>query len=89
MSRKTKYVPAKVHVQLTPGETISILREKKGWTQQELSKRSSVEVPNISSLEHGRRLLGRRVAIRLADAFGIHPAVIMFPEYQHYEAQAA
>ena len=89
MIRKNKYVPAKVRVKLTPGETISILREKKGWTLEELSKRSGVEVPNISSLEHGRRPLGRRIAIRLADAFGIHPAVIMFPEYQQFEAQAA
>ena len=40
-----------------------MLRELKGWTQVELSRRTE----------------------QLAAAFGVHPAIIMFPEY---EAQA-
>lgn len=89
MGRKNEYVPAKARVKITPGEMVSILREKKGWTQEQLSKRTGLEVPNISSLEHGRRSLGRHTAIRLAHAFGVHPAVIMFPEYQQVELEAA
>ena len=35
---KTNYKPAKQHTVLTTGEVIKMLRELKGWTQEELAK---------------------------------------------------
>lgn len=76
------YRPAKSHAKLTTGEAIKILRELKGWTQSELAKRSGVSATNISTLEHDRLDIGKRRAVQLAEAFGVHPAIIMFPEYE-------
>ena len=76
------FSPARAHVVLTTGETIKMLRELKGWTQEELSARSGLNAKNISLLENDRVEIGKRRAVQLADAFGVHPAIIMFPEYE-------
>ena len=40
--KKSNYKPAKQHTILTTGEVIKMLRELKGWTQEELSKYCSI-----------------------------------------------
>ena len=80
--KKKDFVPAEKHATLTTGETIRMLRKLKGWTQQELADRSGINSKNISLLENNRVDIGKKRAIQLADAFGIHPAIIMFPEYE-------
>ena len=75
-------VPAKKHVALTSGEVIKLLRELKGLTQAELGEKSSISHTNISLLENNKIEIGKKRAIQLADAFNIHPAIIMFPEYE-------
>lgn len=77
---KRKYLPEKRHATLSAGETIVMLRELKGWTQEELSRRSGIAATNISRLENGHMELGKHRAIALAQAFGIHPATLMFPD---------
>jgi len=77
-----EFVPAKAHAKLTTGEVIKMLRELKDWTQAELAKRSGITATNISLLENGRIEIGKRRAEQLARAFEIHPAIIMFPEYE-------
>lgn len=37
---------------------------------------------NISALENGSRQLGRDRAITLAKALHVHPAVLLFPDYE-------
>lgn len=59
-----------------------MLRELKGWTQQELARRSGINASNISLLENERVEIGKRRAEQLAKAFDVHPAIIMFPEYE-------
>jgi transcriptional regulator with XRE-family HTH domain len=66
-----------------------MLRELKGWTQQELAKRSGISAPNISLLENERVDIGKRRAEQLAKAFDVHPAIIMFPEYEADEIGSA
>ncbi len=82
---KSEFVPAKPHVILTTGEVIRMLRELKGWTQAELAKRSGITSTNISLLENERVEIGKKRAEQLAKAFGVHPAIIMFPEYEGKE----
>jgi len=84
MSKKTtgKFVPAKQHAVLTTGEVIRMLRELKGWTQEQLAEQSGLNAKNISLLENNRIDIGKKRTEQLARAFGVHPAIIMFPEYE-------
>jgi len=79
----------KAHTRLTTGEVIRMLRELKGWTQQELASRSGLKATNISLLENERVDIGKKRAEQLAKAFQIHPAIIMFPEYESDEIGSA
>jgi transcriptional regulator with XRE-family HTH domain len=82
---KADFIPAKQHVAMTTGEVIGMLRELKGWTQAELAARCGISPTNISLLENDRVDIGKKRAEQLARAFGIHPAIIMFPEYEGKE----
>ena len=66
-----------------------MLRELKGWTQKELARRSKISATNISLLENEKIEIGKRRAEQLAQAFGVHPAIIMFPEYEAKEIRRA
>jgi transcriptional regulator with XRE-family HTH domain len=80
--KRDDFAPAKKHATVTTGEAIRMLRELKGWTQEELAKRSGINAKNISMLENDRIDIGKRRAEQLAKAFKVHPAIIMFPEYE-------
>ena len=80
---------ARAHARLTTGGVIRMLRELKGWTQQELARRSGIHASNISLLENERVEIGKRRAEQLAKAFDVHPAIIMFPEYESKEIGSA
>jgi transcriptional regulator with XRE-family HTH domain len=83
------FVPAKKHAPVTTGEAIRMLRELKGWTQEELAKQSGINAKNISTLENDHIDIGKRRAEQLAKAFKVHPAIIMFPEYEGEQIQHA
>ncbi len=80
--KKNDFMPAKKHSDLTTGEVIRMLRDLKGWTQEELARRSGIQAKNISLLENNRVDIGKKCTEQLAKAFGVHPAIIMFPEYE-------
>ena len=84
MSKKTtdEFVSTTQHAVLTTGEVIRMLRELKGWTQEQLAKQSGLNAKNISRLENGHIDIGKKRTEQLAKAFGVHPAIIMFPEYE-------
>ncbi len=83
------YVAAEAHASLTTGEVIRMLRELKGWTQKTLAKRSGISITNLSLLENGKVAIGKKRAEQLAKAFDVHPAIIMFPEYEAIEIKRA
>lgn len=72
MSRKIRYV-------LSPSEVVKELRLKKGWTQKILSEVTGMAISNISNIESGRSHLGEERAILLAEALGVKPEFILFP----------
>lgn len=87
--RQVEFVPAKTHAKITTGEVVRTLRELKGWTQTELGRRSGISATNISLIENEKVEIGKKRVEQLAKAFNIHPAIIMFPEYEAKEIQKA
>ena len=83
------FIPARAHAHVTTGEVIRILREKKGWTQEDLARRCRISTSNLSMLENDRIDIGKRRAEQLARAFKVHPAILMFPEYESREIARA
>ncbi len=83
------FIAAERHTRLTTGEALRMLRELKGWTQKELSKRSGIQVSNISLLENNKIEIGKKRVLGLAKALGVHPAIIMFPEYEEEDIRIA
>jgi transcriptional regulator with XRE-family HTH domain len=84
-----QFVAARSHAVVTTGQVVRMLRELKGWTQQELARRSGIHAANISLLENDRTQLGKKRAEQLAKAFDVHPAIIMFPEHESRAIQKA
>ena len=82
MKKSEEFIPATQHATLTTGEVIRMLRELKGWTQLQLAQESGIHAKNISLLENERINIGKKRAEQLAKAFNVHPAIIMFPEYE-------
>jgi plasmid maintenance system antidote protein VapI len=54
-----------------------------------LAKWSGISATNISLLENERVEIGKKRVVQIAKAFGVHPAMIMFPEYEAKEIQKA
>ena len=78
---KKDFVKAKVHHAVSPGEAIKMIRELQGLTQADLEELTGIAQANISALERGVRQLGRERALILAKALKVHPAVLLFPDF--------
>jgi transcriptional regulator with XRE-family HTH domain len=78
---KNDFVRAKVLKKLTPGEMLKTLRELQELSQSELSDATGISQSNISAMETGARQIGRERALVLAKALRVHPAVILFPDF--------
>jgi transcriptional regulator with XRE-family HTH domain len=66
---------------MTPGEMVRELRELKGWSQLDLAAETGISQTNISAIENGRVELGKSRAIVLGQALDVHPASIMFADF--------
>ncbi len=82
---RASFGPAKPHAKVSTGEVIRMLRELKAWTQADLAERSGINATNLSLLENDKVEIGKKRAEQLARAFDVHPAIIMFPEYEAKE----
>jgi len=76
---KKHYRRAKKHIKVTVGESLRIIRELQGLSQNELSALTGIPQATISALENDRISLGVERAKVLAKALKCHPAVIVFP----------
>ncbi len=54
------------------GRRIRILRKRRELTQQELSYRTGISAPHISSIERGMRHPSLEYAVRIAEALGVN-----------------
>jgi transcriptional regulator with XRE-family HTH domain len=66
-------------VEVSVGESVRIMRELQGLSQNELAARTGIAQSTLSALEHDRVKLGVERAKVLARALKCHPAVLVFP----------
>ena len=78
---KKDFVKAKVNKEITPGEMLKTLRELQELNQKELAEITTIPQSNISAMETNTRNIGRERAIILAQVLKVHPAVILFPDF--------
>ena len=76
------FVPAKKRIDVSPGESVRIIRELQGFTQTQLAELCGIPQTTISGIERGRVNLGVERAKTLAKALHCHPAVLVFPGWQ-------
>jgi transcriptional regulator with XRE-family HTH domain len=76
------FIPAKARIEVSPGESVRIIRELQGFSQNRLSGECGIPQSTISSIESGRVNLGVERAKVLARALHCHPAVLVFPGWQ-------
>ncbi|MDH3835035.1 MAG: helix-turn-helix domain-containing protein [Nitrosopumilus sp.] len=73
------YRPAKRRINVSPGESVRILRELQELSQNELAELSGIPQSTISAIENERVKVGVERAKVLARALKCHPAVLVFP----------
>ncbi len=70
---------AKKSIEVTPGESVKILRELQELSQNDLAKLTGIPQSTISAIENGRVRLGVERSKVFARALRCHPAVLVFP----------
>ena len=78
---KNEFVRAKVNRLITPGEMLQTLRELQQFTQKDLAAQTGISQSNISAMENNVSQIGRDRALALAKVLKVHPAVILFPDF--------
>jgi transcriptional regulator with XRE-family HTH domain len=83
------YHVAKKNIEVSPGESVRILRELQELSQNELSDLTGIPQATISAIENDRIRLGVERAKTLARALKCHPAVLVFPGWDVRSESAA
>ena len=83
------FVPVKRLIDLSPGDSVRIMRELQELSQNELAELSGIPQSTLSALENGRSNLGVERAKVLARALKCHPAVLLFPGWDVRKESAA
>lgn len=83
------YRRAKKRITVTVGESVRIVRELQGLSQNELALRTGISQATISAIENDRVRLGVERAKTLATALRCHPGVLVFPGWELPTAAAA
>jgi transcriptional regulator with XRE-family HTH domain len=73
-----QFRPAKRRAEVSIGESVRIVRELQGFSQNELARLSGIPQPTHSAIENDRVRLGVERAKVLARALRCHPAVLGF-----------
>lgn len=73
------YRPARRRAAVSVGESVRIVRELQGLSQNDLAHRTGISQATISAIENDRLRLGVERAKTLARALNCHPGVLVFP----------
>lgn len=83
------FKPSKKHVEVSVGESVRIIRELQGLSQNALAHLTGIPQSTLSGIEKDRINLGVERAKVLAKALKCHPAVLVFPGWEIKEERAA
>ena len=78
---ETEFRKAKKRVDVTVGESARIIRELQELSQNQLAELTGIPQSTISAIERDRVNLGVERAKVLARALKVHPAVLVFPNW--------
>ena len=85
----SEYRQAKKRIEVSVGESVKIIRDLQGLSQNELAKMSGIPQSTISAIENDRINLGVERAKTLARVLRCHPAVLVFPGWEGESERAA
>jgi len=83
-----QFRPAKKRVTVSAGESVRIIRELQGFSQNQLAQRTGIPQATLSAIENDRVRLGVERAKVLARALKCHPAVLVFPGWEDHQTAA-
>jgi len=72
---------ARSRIEVSVGESVRIIRELQELSQNQLASLSGIPQSTISAIERDRVNLGVERAKVLARALKVHPAVLVFPNW--------
>ena len=84
-----EFRPAKKRITVSVGESVRIVRELQGLSQNQLAERTGIPQATLSAIENDRVRLGVERAKVLAKALKCHPAVLVFPGWENHLQTAA
>jgi transcriptional regulator with XRE-family HTH domain len=81
--------PARKRINVSVGESVRIIRELQGYSQNGLARLTGIPQATLSAIENDRVRLGVERAKILARALKCHPAVLVFPGWEVSRDSAA
>jgi transcriptional regulator with XRE-family HTH domain len=84
-----EFRPTKKRITVSVGESVRIIRELQGLSQNQLAQRTGIPQATLSAIENDRVRLGVERAKVLAKALKCHPAVLVFPGWEDHLQTAA
>lgn len=84
-----QFRPTKRRITVSVGESVRIVRELQGLSQNQLAQRTGIPQSTLSAIENDRVRLGVERAKVLARALKCHPAVLVFPGWEDHLQTAA
>jgi len=88
-NKMKNFKKAQKTVDVSVGESVRIIRELQGMSQNELTKVTGIPQSTISAIENDRVKLGVERAKIIAIALKCHPAVLVFPGWEIKKETAA
>ena len=85
----SQFRPAKKRINVSVGESVRIIRELQGFSQNQLAERTRISQATLSAIENDRVRLGVERAKVIARALRCHPAVLVFPGWEDHLESAA
>lgn len=76
------YIEARKRAEVSVGDSVRIIRELQGLSQNGLSELTGIPQSTISAIENDKINLGIERAKILARALKCHPAVLVFPGWE-------